>query len=164
MAPVVIKALVPTLDKSLKSDRFLCPVRALRYYLDRTSGRTRSWSLSPLRKVLTRTSDLQISPHGSNRLSSYVMSSLIRMLSPYIRLKPMMSGPLLLLRSSSRESPWSKSHQPATGSHITPSHSSIYTFIHSTLTNKFLSLYTKTKELPKQHSKYHVHKQIKTQP
>ena len=27
----------PTLDKSLKGDRSLCPVRALRYYLDRTS-------------------------------------------------------------------------------------------------------------------------------
>ena len=37
VAPVVIPALVPTLDKSLKSDRSLCPVRALRYYLDRTS-------------------------------------------------------------------------------------------------------------------------------
>ena len=33
MAPVVI----PALDKSLKSDMSLCPVRALRYYLDRTS-------------------------------------------------------------------------------------------------------------------------------
>ena len=37
VAPVVISALAPTLDKSLKSDRSLCPVRALRYYLDRTS-------------------------------------------------------------------------------------------------------------------------------
>ena len=37
VAPVVILALAPTLDKSLKSDRSLCPVRALRYYLDRTS-------------------------------------------------------------------------------------------------------------------------------
>ena len=37
MAPVVIPALAPTLDKSLKGDRSLCPVRALRYYLDRTS-------------------------------------------------------------------------------------------------------------------------------
>ena len=27
----------PTLDKSLKGDRSVCPVRALRYYLDRTS-------------------------------------------------------------------------------------------------------------------------------
>ena len=37
VAPVVIPDLAPTLDKSLKSDRSLCPVRALRYYLDRTS-------------------------------------------------------------------------------------------------------------------------------
>ena len=35
VAPLVIPALAPTLDRSLKSDRSLCPVRALRYYLDR---------------------------------------------------------------------------------------------------------------------------------
>ena len=34
---VLIPALAPTLDRSLKYDRSLCPVRALRYYLDRTS-------------------------------------------------------------------------------------------------------------------------------
>ena len=38
VAPGVITALAPTLDRSLKSDRSLCPVRALRYYLDRTSN------------------------------------------------------------------------------------------------------------------------------
>ena len=37
VAPVVIPALAPSLDKSLKGDRSLCPVRTLRYYLDRTS-------------------------------------------------------------------------------------------------------------------------------
>ena len=37
VAPVVIPALAPTLDKSLKGDRPLCLVRALQYYLDRTS-------------------------------------------------------------------------------------------------------------------------------
>ena len=37
VAPVVIPALAPTLDKSLTGDRSLCPVIALRYYLDRTS-------------------------------------------------------------------------------------------------------------------------------
>ena len=37
VAPVVISALALTLDKSLKSDRSVCPVGALRYYLDRTS-------------------------------------------------------------------------------------------------------------------------------
>ena len=37
VAAVVIPALAPTLDRSLKSDRSHCPVRAQRYYLDRTS-------------------------------------------------------------------------------------------------------------------------------
>ena len=36
VAPVVIPALAPTLDRSLTEDRSLCPVRALRYYLDKT--------------------------------------------------------------------------------------------------------------------------------
>ena len=34
--PVVIPALKPQLDKSLTQDRSLCPVRALKFYLDRT--------------------------------------------------------------------------------------------------------------------------------
>ena len=38
VAPVVIPALAPSLDRSLKGDRSLCPVRALRYYLDRTAN------------------------------------------------------------------------------------------------------------------------------
>ena len=37
VTPVVIPALAPSLDRSLKGDRSLCPVRALRYYLDRTA-------------------------------------------------------------------------------------------------------------------------------
>ena len=37
VAPVVITALAPSLDRSLKSDRSLFLVRALRYYFDRTS-------------------------------------------------------------------------------------------------------------------------------
>ena len=37
VAPVIIPALAPTLDRSFKSDRSLCPVRALHYYLGRTS-------------------------------------------------------------------------------------------------------------------------------
>ena len=36
VAPVVIPAMAPSLDKSLMEDKSLCPVRALRYYLDRT--------------------------------------------------------------------------------------------------------------------------------
>ena len=37
VAPVVTPALAPTLDKSLKGDMSLCPVKALHYYLDMTS-------------------------------------------------------------------------------------------------------------------------------
>ena len=36
VAPMVIPALAPTLDKSLKEDGSLCLVRALRYYLDKS--------------------------------------------------------------------------------------------------------------------------------
>ena len=45
VAPVVIPALALTLDKSLKFDRPLCPVRALCYYLDRTSDITQKKEL-----------------------------------------------------------------------------------------------------------------------
>ena len=68
VAPGVITAVASTLDRSLKSDRSLCPVRALRYYLDQTSGGIRRWFLSPLRKVSTKTSHLPLSPHGSSKL------------------------------------------------------------------------------------------------
>ena len=69
MAPVVIPALAPSLDRSLKGDRSLCPVRALRYYLDRTSDLRQNKELVfPSRKGLTKTFHLPPSPHGSNRL------------------------------------------------------------------------------------------------
>jgi len=36
LRPIVIQALAPTLSGELRDDKKLCPVRALRYYLDRT--------------------------------------------------------------------------------------------------------------------------------
>ena len=70
MAPLVMLALASTLDKSLRSDRSLCPVRALRYYLDRTSDlrQNKEFFSSPSRRVSTRTSPLPVSCHGSSRL------------------------------------------------------------------------------------------------
>ena len=70
VASGVITALAPTLDRSLKSDRSLCPVRALRYYLDRTSDLrlNKVVVLSPLRKVSTKTSHLPLYPLGSSKL------------------------------------------------------------------------------------------------
>ena len=67
VAPVVIPALAPTLDRSFKSDRSLLCTTI--WTGPQTLGRTRSWSLSPLDKCpLTRTSHLPLYPHGSNRL------------------------------------------------------------------------------------------------
>ena len=45
MAPVVIPALALTLDKSLRKDRSLYLVRALRYYLDKTKDLRQSKEL-----------------------------------------------------------------------------------------------------------------------
>ena len=50
VAPVVIPALAPNLDKSLKEDRSLCPVRALRYYLDKTQDPRQGTGLCLLQK------------------------------------------------------------------------------------------------------------------
>ena len=86
VAPVVIPALAQTLDRSLKSDRSLFPVRALRYYLDRASDRIGSGFVS-FRKVSNKTPHLPLSPLGSSRLWSYVMSSLTRRPTLYIKLK-----------------------------------------------------------------------------
>ena len=52
MAPVVIPVLAPTLDKSLKGDRSLCPIRALFLAFGGT-GRTDRQSSCPLDRVLT---------------------------------------------------------------------------------------------------------------
>ena len=70
VAPVVISALAPTLDRSLKSDRSLCPVRALRYYLDRTSDLRQHKELVfvSFKKGFDKDISLPRSPHGSSRL------------------------------------------------------------------------------------------------
>ena len=107
VAPVVIPTLAPSPDRSLKGDRSLCPVRALRYYLDRTADLRQNKELVfvSFKKGLIKTSHLPPSPHGSNKLWFCAMSSLTRRPSPYIRLKPMMLGPLLPLRLSSQGFP-----------------------------------------------------------
>ena len=99
-----LRSLVPSKlylrDKSLKGDRSLCPVRALCYYLDRTSDlrKNKEVDFVSFEKGWMRTSHLTLSPHGSSRLWSYAMGSLTRRPWHYIRLKSIMSGPVLLLR------------------------------------------------------------------
>ena len=68
VAPVVIPALAPTLDKSLKGPCVQSEPFAITWTGPQILGRARSWSLSPSRKVLIKTSHLPPSPHGSNKL------------------------------------------------------------------------------------------------
>ena len=58
LKPVVIPALKPFLSSDFTEELTLCPVRALRYYLDRTSAlrKERISCLYPLRKALTEIS------------------------------------------------------------------------------------------------------------
>ena len=67
VAPVVIPALAPTLYRSLKPDRSESEHCAIIWAGPQTSGRIKSWSLSPSRKVSKRTSLLPPSPLGSSR-------------------------------------------------------------------------------------------------
>ena len=62
VSPVTIPALTTIVDRQFKEDRTLCPVRALRYYLDRTKdeGLIPSFS-SPSRKDIPQTSDPLVS-------------------------------------------------------------------------------------------------------
>ena len=82
VAPVVIPALAPTLDKSLKEDRSLCPVRALRYYLDKTQDLRQDKELVfvSFKKVSQRISLLLRSCRGLSRQLSFVMNCRIRKL------------------------------------------------------------------------------------
>ena len=76
VAPVVILALAPTLDKSLKEDRTLCPVRALRYYLDKTKDLRAGKELVfvSFRKSFQKDIVTVLSPPGLNRQLSYVIN------------------------------------------------------------------------------------------
>ena len=98
-------------------------LRALRYYLDRTSDLRQNKELVfvSFRKEF----DKDISP---STISSLIKQTVIlcyelsdRRPSPCIRLKPMMLGPLLPLRPSNQGSPESRYCQPAIGNLTTPS-------------------------------------------
>ena len=89
------RALAPTLDKSLIVDRFLCPVRALHYYLDMTSDLRQNKELVFVSFKKGFNKDIY-----PTTISSWIKQTVILCL----RLKPMMLRPLRLLRPSSWES------------------------------------------------------------
>ena len=72
VAPVAIPALAPSLDRLLKSDRSLCPVRALHYYLDRATDlrQNKEFVFVPFKKGF----DKDISPAT---ISSWIKQTVI---------------------------------------------------------------------------------------
>ena len=127
VASVVIPALAPTLDKSLKGDRSLCPVRALRYYLDRTSDLRQNKELVFV--SFKKGFDKDISP---STVSSLIKQTVIlcyelsdqEALTPH-QVKAHDVRAFAASKTFQSGVSLSKFCQPATGSHITPSHSSI---------------------------------------
>ena len=59
VSPVIIPALTTIVDRQFKADRTLCPVRALRYYLDRTKDLRGSRSLLFISFKKGHTSDIR---------------------------------------------------------------------------------------------------------
>ena len=72
MSPVTILALTTTVDRQFKEDRTLCPVRALRYYLDRTKDLRVSRSLLFISFKKGHTSDI-----GPATLSSWLKQTIL---------------------------------------------------------------------------------------
>ena len=123
MASVVIPALAPTLDKSLKEDRSLCPVRALRCYLDKTQDLRQGKELVFVSFKKGFTED--ISPAT---ISSWIKQTVIlwyelsdqEALTLHQVKADMMLEPLRLLKPFKVASHWTKICQLATGSPTTP--------------------------------------------
>ena len=59
VSPVTIPALTTNVDRQFKEDRALCPVQALRYYLDRTKDLRGSQSLLFISFKKGHTSDIR---------------------------------------------------------------------------------------------------------
>ena len=107
---VTMPALTTIMDRQFKEDRTLCPIRALRYYLDRTKDLRGSQSLVIIsfKKGHTCTLDVKLSyyyPTNKQTNSPWTWS----------KLKRMTFGPLWPLRPFTVGFRWAKSHKLVTG-------------------------------------------------
>ena len=120
VALVVIPVLAPSLDKSLKEDKSLYPVRTLCYYLARTKELCKGKKLAfvPFWKSFIRILLQLPSLPGSRKLSCNATSFLMSKPRACIKSEPMVCKPLLHSRHSQGVSPWTRSSQPAHGRSI----------------------------------------------
>ena len=122
MAPVVIPALAPTLDKSLKEDRSLCPVRALHYYLDKTQDLRQGKELIFVSFKKGFTKDISLATISSwikqTVILCYELSDQESLTLHQVKAHDVRA--LRLPKPFRVSFPWTKSWQYATGSPTTP--------------------------------------------
>ena len=98
LKPVVIPALKPFLSSDLTEDMTLCPVRALRYYLDRTSalGKGKNLLFVSFKEGFDRDIMRSTISYWINQtvVLAYQSSSCD---TQDLQVRPMMLGPCLLL-------------------------------------------------------------------
>ena len=117
VSPGIIPALTTIVDRQFKEDRTLCPMRALRYYLDRTKDLRGSWSLLFTSIKKGHTSDIR---HAT--LSSWLKQTILLVINKqtnkpwtWSKLKCMTLGPSRPLRPFTVGYQWTKSCKPVTG-------------------------------------------------
>ena len=115
VSPVIIPALTTFVDRQFKEDRTLCPVRALRYYLDRTQEQRDVRSLLFISFKKGHTSDQVPYILGKRKLSSCVSNEQINKPWTWPRLKLKTLGPSRPLKLSMVGFQWTKSCKLVTG-------------------------------------------------
>ena len=111
VSPVTIPALTTIVDRQFKEDRTLCPVRALRYYLDRTKDLRGSRSLLFISFKKGHTSDIRLAT-----LSSWLKQTILlcykqaeQQALDLVQVKRMKLGPSWPLRPFTVGYRWTKS-------------------------------------------------------
>ena len=115
VSPVTIPALTTIVDRQFKEDRTLYPVRALRYYLDRTKDLRGSRSLLFISFKKGQTSDPLLSLPDWNKPSCFVINKQTNKAWTWSKLKRMTSRPSRPLRPFTVGYRWTKSCKPVTG-------------------------------------------------
>ena len=98
VSPVIIPALTTIVDRQFKQDRSLCPVRALRYYLDRTKDLRGDRSLLFISVKKGHSSDQLPCLHGLNRQFYRVINKQISKPWTWSKSKLTISEPLQPLK------------------------------------------------------------------
>ena len=127
MSLVTIPALTTIVDRQFKEDRTLCPVRALRYYLDRTKDPRGSQSLLFISFNKGHTSDIRPAALSwLNKPLYFVINKHTNKPWTWSNLKRMTFGPSRPLRPFTVGYRWTKSCKPVTGKLTT--HLQIFTY------------------------------------